>query len=159
MSLTIDLGSGEASANSTELETALYRITQEALTNARKHGGARRALIDLHAMDHCVHLTVRDDGHGFDPDAKTNGFGLHSMRERAELLGGTLKINSASAQAPRSPPTFRRAPLADGAHPEVTATTHVTLERCAIAPHSHGLKRTGAGFRERIWEGRHDRLG
>ena len=92
--LAIDLSSEEAERHSTELETALYRITQEALTNARKHGGAHRAQIEIQAYDDYVHLTVYDDGHGFDPDTKTDGFGLHSMRERAELLGGTLQINS-----------------------------------------------------------------
>ncbi len=96
--LTIDLGSRETERYSTEMDTALYRITQEALTNARKHGAARRALIDIHAGEHGIHVTVCDDGNGFDPDAKTNGFGLHSMRERAELLGGTLKIKSAPGQ-------------------------------------------------------------
>jgi signal transduction histidine kinase len=92
--LAIDLSSGQAERHSTELETALYRITQEALTNTRKHGGAHRAQIEIQASDDYVHLTVYDDGHGFDPDTKTDGFGLHSMRERAELLGGTLQINS-----------------------------------------------------------------
>lgn len=98
VAVTIDLRSGEGARYSTELETAVYRITQEALTNARKHGGAHRALIDIHAFDLSVDVTVRDDGNGFGPDAKTNGFGLHSMRERAELLGGTLQVTSASAQ-------------------------------------------------------------
>jgi signal transduction histidine kinase len=93
--VTIDLGSAGAGRYSTELETALYRITQEALTNARKHGGARRALIDINASDVCVDVTICDDGRGFDPHATTNGFGLHSMRERAELLGGMLRISSA----------------------------------------------------------------
>jgi signal transduction histidine kinase len=92
--LRTDLGNGEAERHGTELETALYRITQEALTNARKHGGARRALIEIQDHDDYLRLTVRDDGNGFDPHAKTDGFGLHIMRERAELLGGTLKINS-----------------------------------------------------------------
>ena len=93
--LTIDLGSRQTERHSTEMDTAVYRITQEALTNARKHGAARRALIDIQAGEHGIRVTVCDDGNGFDPDAKTNGFGLHSMRERAELLGGTLKIKSA----------------------------------------------------------------
>jgi two-component system, NarL family, sensor histidine kinase DevS len=98
VAVTIDLGAGQAGRYSSEVETALYRITQEALTNARKHGGSRRALIDIHASDLCVDVTVCDDGRGFDPRAKTNGFGLHSMRERAELLGGTLRISSAPAR-------------------------------------------------------------
>ena len=94
--VTIDLGSGQAGRYSTELETALYRITQEALTNARKHGGSRRALIDIHASDLCVDVTVCDDGRGFDPDAAA-GFGVAGMRERAELAGGTLQIGPARA--------------------------------------------------------------
>jgi signal transduction histidine kinase len=91
---TIDLGIAEEERYSIELETAVYRIAQEALTNARKHGGARRALIDIHAHNDCLYVTVDDDGHGFDPEAKSEGFGLHGMRERAEFLGGTLTINS-----------------------------------------------------------------
>ena len=109
--LAIDLESGEAGRRSTELETTLYRITQEALTNARKHGGARHVHIEIQAHDHYLYLTVGDDGHGFDPNTKTNGFGLHSMRQRAELIGGTLQINSAPgrgteirADLPRSQP-------------------------------------------------------
>jgi signal transduction histidine kinase len=95
VALLIDLGGGEAERHGTELETALYRITQEALTNARKHGGARSALVEIRASDRCLQVSVRDDGNGFDYHAKTDGFGLHSMRERAELLGGTLNISSA----------------------------------------------------------------
>ena len=93
--LRIELGEGRAGRHSTELETTLYRITQEALTNARKHGGARHVLIEIGDCDHYVHLAVSDDGQGFDPHAKADGFGLHIMAERAELLGGTLEINSA----------------------------------------------------------------
>ncbi len=78
-----------------ELETAVYRITQEALTNARKHGDAQRALVEIREQDSTVQVTVRDNGRGFDPTAQTNGFGLLGMRERAELLNGTLEINSA----------------------------------------------------------------
>ncbi len=83
---------------SSELETALYRITQEALTNARKHGAATRAVIELHEHETSVELTVRDDGRGFDPADKTNGFGLMGMRERAELLAGRLEVDSTPGQ-------------------------------------------------------------
>jgi len=78
-----------------ELETALYRITQQALTNAARHANAQRALIDVHEEDHTVRVTIRDNGRGFDPAARTDGFGLLGMRERAELLNGTLEVNSA----------------------------------------------------------------
>ena len=96
--LRVDPNSGERERHNIELETALYRITQEALVNARKHSGASRALIELRTYDDCIQVIVCDDGHGFDPRGKTTGFGLHSMRERAELLGGVLKINSAPGQ-------------------------------------------------------------
>ncbi len=77
-----------------ELETAIYRIVQESLTNAAKHGGARRAVVEIHEDDETVHLEIRDDGGGFDPAAETDGFGLLGMRERVELLGGTLLLDS-----------------------------------------------------------------
>jgi two-component system, NarL family, sensor histidine kinase DevS len=78
-----------------DLETALYRIVQEALTNATKHGNARRAVVEISEQDATVLLMVRDDGDGFDPGAKTDGFGLLGMRERVELLGGKLRLDSA----------------------------------------------------------------
>jgi signal transduction histidine kinase len=116
VTLRIELGREQAKRHSTELETALYRITQEALTNARKHGGARRAIIEIQDRDNYLHLAVSDDGQGFDPHAKADGFGLHIIRERAELLGGTLDINSApgrgthvTAQLPTSLASSQRA--------------------------------------------------
>jgi signal transduction histidine kinase len=99
--LRIELGNEQAERHSTELETALYRITQEALTNIRKHGGGCRALIEIQHDDGYVHLAVGDDGRGFDLRAKADGFGLHVMRERAELLGGTLEISSAPGRGTR----------------------------------------------------------
>lgn len=93
--LRVVLGGGRGGRHSTELETTLYRITQEALTNARKHGSAGHVLVEIQDYDHYVHLSVRDDGQGFDPRAKAEGFGLHIMGERAELLGGTLEIDAA----------------------------------------------------------------
>ncbi len=77
-----------------EVETAIYRITQEALTNARKHGAASRVNVDLWEDASHVHLTVQDDGRGFDPQAKTQGFGLTGVSERVELLGGELELSS-----------------------------------------------------------------
>ena len=78
-----------------ELEIALYRIVQEALSNAHKHGQAQRAVIEIHEDEESVHLSVRDDGSGFDPNAHTSGFGLLGMRERVHLLGGSLSVDSA----------------------------------------------------------------
>ena len=79
---------------SQDVETAIYRITQEALTNARKHGAASRVNLDLWEDESQVHLIVQDDGHGFDPEAKTQGFGLTGIRERVELLSGELELSS-----------------------------------------------------------------
>lgn len=99
--LRVELRDGRAGRHSTELETTLYRITQEALTNARKHGGAGHVLVEIQDYDDHVHLVVRDDGRGFDPREKADGFGLHIMGERAELLGGTLEIDAAPGRGTR----------------------------------------------------------
>ncbi|MDA8067361.1 MAG: GAF domain-containing sensor histidine kinase [Actinomycetota bacterium] len=78
-----------------ELETGIYRVAQETLTNARKHSAATRAELDLWEGDGQIHLTVQDNGHGFDPASRTAGFGLTGIRERVDLLGGELEISSA----------------------------------------------------------------
>ena len=78
-----------------ELEAAIYRIVQEALTNTVKHGGATRARVEIREDGSNVHVVVSDDGAGFDPAVATAGFGLLGMRERVELLGGSLEIESA----------------------------------------------------------------
>ncbi len=101
-----------------ELETALYRIVQESLTNATKHGGAKRAVVEIHEDGDTVHVEVRDDGAGFDLTADTSGFGLLGMRERVELLDGTLRIDSApgaGAIVSASFPVQRRALTAPAA--------------------------------------------
>ena len=77
-----------------ELESTIYRIIQEALTNATKHGHATRAVIETREDATTVQLSVRDDGDGFDPATRTAGFGLLGMRERAQLLRGTIQIGS-----------------------------------------------------------------
>ena len=95
--LTIDLAYEHGRApdrHTPELETAIYRIVQEALTNAQKHGGARGMTIQVQEDQASVHVTVQDDGRGFDTTAQTRGFGLIGMHERADLLGGTLNIQS-----------------------------------------------------------------
>ena len=83
------------------LQTALYRITQEALGNVLRHAAASSAEVALELGPHGVLLSVSDDGHGFglEPgptatEGRADSFGLRSMRERAELVGGTLAISS-----------------------------------------------------------------
>ena len=84
----------------------MYRIVQEALNNAAKHGGARRAQVEIVEDDSTVRVTVRDDGRGFDPIAHTEGFGLLGMRERVELLHGTLEVTSSPGQGTTINATF-----------------------------------------------------
>ena len=77
-----------------DLETAIYRITQEALTNAQKHGGATVVEVAIEEAETEVSLLVRDNGSGFDVRSRSAGFGLIGMRERAQLLGGSLDVRS-----------------------------------------------------------------
>jgi signal transduction histidine kinase len=79
-----------------ETELAFYRIVQEALTNAIRHGAARSISILLQRRENRVLLVVEDDGHGFDPAQSRHEarLGLLGIEERAALLGGTLRIES-----------------------------------------------------------------
>jgi PAS domain S-box-containing protein len=70
----------------------LYRVAQEAVTNAVKHSGARNILISLDHDKNHVCVSVQDDGKGFVPGKKRKGLGLHMMRYRANALGGELKV-------------------------------------------------------------------
>ena len=77
------------------IESELFRIAQEALTNVRRHAEATEATVTLDATAHRVHMTVRDNGRGFAPRAVAEGhLGLVGMRERAQLLRGTLRVRS-----------------------------------------------------------------
>ena len=75
----------EPTRHTSELETAIYRIIQEALTNASKHGHANRAVLELSDTQTTVVLSISDDGDGFDPGASTTGFGMRATRERVQL--------------------------------------------------------------------------
>ena len=77
-----------------ELETVVYRLVQEALTNVAKHAGASCVTLELAQREGRLDVLVADDGCGFDPDAERGGFGLVGMRERVELAGGELQIES-----------------------------------------------------------------
>jgi len=80
-----------------ELETTLYRIVQESLTNVAKHAGAQRVSILLVRRPGVVSVVVEDDGHGFtDEDEQSGGIGLSGMRERLALLDGRLTIEAGS---------------------------------------------------------------
>ena len=81
-----------------EIRTVLFRIAQEALANVRKHSHARQVGIRLEPRDGGYFVTINDDGRGFIADeadeAIPGHLGLSSMRERAELAGGWLKVDS-----------------------------------------------------------------
>lgn len=81
-----------------ELETALYRVVQEGLTNIAKHAGATQVTVSVRGHDHVVSLNVEDDGRGFEVSGPALGLGLVSMRERAELVGGSLRVESTPGQ-------------------------------------------------------------
>ena len=70
----------------------VYRVLQEALNNVKRHAGAQEAWVRLQFQNDCVTLEVEDHGRGFAPDAGHQGIGLVGMRERAELVGGTLNV-------------------------------------------------------------------
>jgi signal transduction histidine kinase len=78
------------------VETAIYRIVQEALTNAIKHAEARRASVVLRRKNGSVTVMIEDDGRGFDLARPTSGIGLVGMRERVELLDGRLIVESST---------------------------------------------------------------
>jgi len=77
-----------------EVETALYRIMQEALTNVVKHARARRVSIVLNRRDGSVTAVIEDDGQGFDQGRGDEGLGLLGMKERLELIDGRLTVES-----------------------------------------------------------------
>src|SRR5258708_4858100 len=79
----------------------LYRAAQEGLTNIQKHAGASHAWIELHFGEQEATLSLRDNGHGFDPlgqqhlqPGREGGYGLQGLQERLELVGGSLKVES-----------------------------------------------------------------
>ncbi len=76
------------------LETAVYRLVQEALNNVAKHSMARRAGLTVRSSRNAIEIEVKDNGVGFEPALVREGFGLVGMRERAALLGGTLEVRS-----------------------------------------------------------------
>jgi len=93
------------------LETTLYRVVQEALSNIVKHAAAERVSIVVSQRGGTVAATVDDDGRGFDEGAvRADALGLTGMRERLALVGGTLELESApgrgttvAAQVPLAP--------------------------------------------------------
>jgi signal transduction histidine kinase len=89
---------------SSVLETTVYRITQEALTNVARHAGAPSAIVTVTADDQSLHVEISDRGRGFDTVAalaKHNSIGLAGLAERVHLAGGTLELFSRIGQGTR----------------------------------------------------------
>ena len=84
------------------VEAALYRVCQEALTNVASHASASRVAVRLVATPEWVQLSIQDDGRGFDPSRVADGrHGIVGMRERVQMLGGSLQIESSPGEGTR----------------------------------------------------------
>jgi signal transduction histidine kinase len=103
-----------------QLDTTVYRLVQEALTNVAKHAHAEHARVSVATAAGRLEVEVADDGGGFDPDAAASGFGIAGMRERVQLSGGRLAIT------PRASGTTVRAviPLSELDEPVVDGVSH-----------------------------------
>lgn len=112
LDVDLDYESGRsASRPDPELESAVYRVTQEALTNVVKHAHAGRARVAVEEVGGRIKVTIEDDGVGFDGTAEDDrddggGFGLVGMRERIELLSGELAIETPEEGGTRVRATF-----------------------------------------------------
>ncbi|MGH2943505.1 MAG: GAF domain-containing protein [Solirubrobacteraceae bacterium] len=116
---TIDLP-GEDKRLGQELETTVYRLVQEALTNVAKHAHADHARVTVATADGRLEIEVADDGTGFDPAAATSGFGLAGMHERVALNGGQLTVTPTASGT-----TVRAAiPLSELDEPVVEGVAH-----------------------------------
>jgi signal transduction histidine kinase len=78
----------------TEVNTTVYRIVQEALTNICKHAQATVVIVELQQQNEVLHLSIEDNGKGFNPTQNTTGFGLQGMRERTTAIGGQFSLHS-----------------------------------------------------------------
>lgn len=94
--LFIDLGSSDGTGPRLEplLEDTVYRLVQESLNNAIRHGHAVRAIVEVVEEEGGIQIRVADDGSGFDPNRTGGGFGLLGMRERVKLAGGRFDVRS-----------------------------------------------------------------
>jgi signal transduction histidine kinase len=98
----LDLPRDHAEARPTAaVETAVYRLVQEALSNISKHSMARHAQLAVRPRRGVLEVEVSDDGVGFEPSLVRDGFGLVRMRERSALLGGTLRVDSTKGAGTR----------------------------------------------------------
>jgi PAS domain S-box-containing protein len=111
LSLVIEGDGGGWLALPHEVQQALYRMVQEAVTNAVKYASASQIVVRLHREARgTLHLAIEDDGVGFDPHTSTPGhFGLAIMRERAQAVGATVQVRSQPGNGTRVVVRWRRA--------------------------------------------------
>jgi signal transduction histidine kinase len=95
-----------------KVETAAFRIVQEALTNVARHAGVQEASVSLGAYPDRIELRVEDRGVGFHPESEwtQTSSGLAGMRERARLVGGRFEVESAPGAGTRLTATLPRTP-------------------------------------------------
>jgi signal transduction histidine kinase len=123
--ITVDAGAVPALDPPVEIE--LLRITQEALRNAVKHARASQVSVSLAATGGRLSIAIEDDGTGFDEaEVRPGGFGLQTMRRRAELIGGRLSLATSPAygtriviELPTDAAGSREQPPRPGEHPQV----------------------------------------
>jgi signal transduction histidine kinase len=96
MELSLDWDEGRASERlHPDLESTIYRLTQEGINNALKHAEAKSLVVSIIEEHGLIRIRIRDDGLGFDPETVERGFGLVGMEERVRLARGDLEIDSA----------------------------------------------------------------
>jgi signal transduction histidine kinase len=78
-----------------ELESTVYRLVQEGLSNIAKHSRAEHVRLRVVERNGAIEVTIEDDGVGFEPGAQHGGFGLAGMRERVAMVGGSLEVDAA----------------------------------------------------------------
>ena len=95
--VSLQFESGQSPARLTpDVESTVYRVVQEALTNVAKHSRASQVSVDISESGNNVDVVIVDDGVGLDSDSKSEGFGLVGMRERVAMVGGSLSLQSGS---------------------------------------------------------------
>jgi len=118
-----------------EIEAALYRIVQEAMTNVAKHARAAVAIVYLRRDDEVVLVTIEDNGIGFEPAQARRGLGLIGIRERVAHLQGTVHVDAAPGRGTRLTiglPARTRTPAAEPADLDTAATVHPVTRPEAI---------------------------
>jgi signal transduction histidine kinase len=91
-------GDQEITVSDADTATHLYRITQEALSNAMRHANASRIRVAVEQDDERIAITVADDGAGSSIQKRPEGMGWHTMRYRANVIGATIAVQSSSSK-------------------------------------------------------------